>query len=304
MRAIIILLIICAGGYYWHSRREAHEALEALKSQQKSIESSIGDRQKALAVLRAKVEPLREAKAAMSGPGGSPEELEKAVDQLRADLKDAASRLEAAEDSFLESLTALRDFAKTQPIPAIKLASGEELKECKISNFGEGFVKIDHHEGVSKLEAEDLPAGWSEKYFLHYVSRHEQSVNKEINDKVTETVLSEADLKKLDLANLDNKIKEVKDQLMALSLNVRDARRRADQMVRNAYRVQLESGPRAGAANARRSEMFAQAKAIEAAGEQTRGRYIALRKQLQALERQRLELRKKKVAPAAEPTPQ
>lgn len=303
MRSLIILLLICAGGYYWHNRREQYEAFEAIKSQQKSIERSIADRQKSLAVLRTRVEPLREAKAALSGAGGSREEMEKTVEQLRADLQDAASRLEAAEDSFLVSLTELRDFAKTRPIPVINLASGEELKECRISSFGEGFVKIVHHEGVSKLEAGDLPAGWSEKYFLNYVSRHEQTVNREISDKVTGAVLDDADLRMLDLAKLEDKIGELREQLLELSANVRDGKRRADQMVRNAYRVQLESGPRAGAVNAKRSEMFAQAKAIEAASEQVRSRYIALRNHLLALEKQRVELRRKKVSPAPQPPP-
>ena len=75
-----------------------------------------------------------------------------------------------------------------------------------------------------------------------------------------------------------------------------------DVLIREAYRIALEKGNKGEAAKAQRAAKFEQSKKIEAVREGVRTKYKALRDEKLALEKQRNELKRKRV-PAAAPTP-
>lgn len=298
MRALIILLILSGAGYWWHSRRERFQELEALKTELRTVESMVADKQKQVVSMNAKLTPLREGQAALTAPDGAPEQLEKDVIALRDALIAGAAQLDTAEDDFLAAVKDVREHAKGKTYATLKLPSGEELKECRIKSFGEGFVRLDHSEGNVKVMADDLPDGWVEQYAVNYVSRHSKEENDAMSARVQEAILTPLDLKKAKLEEIDARIQQLNEQLMALSGSIREATRQADVMVRNAYRISLGDGPRGNNAASKREQMFSKAKEIESAREGVRAKYIAIRNEKLRLERQRLLVRRAPLNPA------
>jgi seryl-tRNA synthetase len=296
MRALIILLILAASGYWWHYRRERFNEMEALQSDQKNIDRSIAERQQDIQRVKATLEPLRKNQEQTEAPGGSPERLEKEIDELKESLKTAAAQLDEVEADFTTAVEARRDYARKQTFPVVKLPSGEELVECTITKFGEGYLSISHREGIKKVESEDLPEGWAEKYAVDYVSREAQAEKQAMIARVEEAVVPPLDLKNVQLSELDAKIDQLNAQLLELSAQMRAATRKSDELIRDAYRIALDKGQKGEQAAAKRTAMFRQSKVIEQTREEVRKKYRSLREQKLALERQRLELRRKRVS--------
>jgi hypothetical protein len=304
MRILIVLLVLSTVGYFLHKRHEKYEELEALRTEAKTVDGLITERQKWIVDLKSKVEPLRQGEEELKKPDGSPEQLEKDVLALREALTTGAGKLDTAEDDYLAAVNDMREEAKKQTFPTLKLPNGEELKDCKIARFGEGFIQVAHAEGSAKLSSEDLPEGWADRYAVDYVSRHSKAENEAMSAKVQEAVLTPLDLKKAKLSEIDERIKAVNEQLLAFSGNIRESRRQADKMVRDAYRISMGDGPRGASAANQRDAMFKKAKELEAAREGTRLKYVALRKQKEDLERQRLLIKKAPLnQPPAPPPP-
>jgi|GEM_PF-5231119 len=296
MRSLIILLILAAAGYWWHHRHERYTQLEALQSDQKSTERTIAERQQDIQRVTEKLEPLRQKQRETEAPGGSPERLEKEIGELKEALRTASNQLDAAEAEFQAAVDAVRDHARKQTFPAVKLPSGDELVECTITRFGEGYLNISHREGVKKVESEDLPEGWAAKYAINYVSRVAQAEKAELNARVEQAIVPPLELKNAQLADLDSRIAELNTQILAMSSDIRNATRKADHLVRQAYQLALEKGQRGADVAAKRAAMFSESKAIERSREEVRKKYKSLREQKLALERQRMELKRKRVS--------
>lgn len=301
MRVLIILLILAASGYFWHSRHEKYLEFESLQTEIKTMEGRIVEQQKRIADLQAKVEPLRQGEADLKKPDSSPEQLEKDVLALRDGLTAGSAKLDSAEDDYIAAVNDVREESKKQTYPLLKLPNGDELKDAKITRFGEGYVQVAHYDGSLKLESADLPEGWADKFAVDYVSRHAKAENEKMNDKIQEAMLTPLDLKKAKLSEIDERLKAVNDQLLAFSGSIRESRRQADKMVRDAYRIPMGDGKRGAAVANQRDAMFKKAKEIEAARETTRLRYVALRKQKEELEKQRLLIKKAPLTPPATP---
>jgi len=289
MRTLVILLLLAGAGYWWHSRRERYQELESLKVEARAVEGMIADKQKLIASLLEKVQPLRDGQAVLSSAEGSPEQLLTDVQALREAMTAGAALLDTAEDDFAAAVEAVRENAKGRKVGNLKLPSGEELADCEIQRFGAGYIQIMHRDGSVKVMADDLPEGWVDKYAVNYVSRDAEAENTELAAKVQEAVLTPLDLKKAKLEEIDARIAELNAQLMALSSSIREATRQADLMVRNAYRIELGNSSRGSNSGAsRREQMFSKAKQIEAARENVRAKYKALRNEKLRLEKQRL----------------
>ncbi len=300
MRTLIILLILSLSGYLWHTRRERSRELESLQSSLKNSERRIAERQKDHDKLIESLTPLRTAEEELATPEGSPDQLEKDVESLKDGLKETTVKLEAAEAEFVTALNAVRDKAKVDVYPVLKLPSGDELKECSITKFGEGYVSLSHKDGISRIQADDLPEGWVIKYSVDYISNVSQAEKEAIAAKVAAATTRPLDLKNAQLGELDARIAELNAQLLSMSVEIRDATRQADVLVRDAYRIALEKGNKGEAAKAQRAAKFEQSKKIEAMREGVRAKYKALRDEKLALEKQRNELKRKRV-PAATP---
>ena len=306
MRTLIILLVISVAGYFWHQRHQRYEEYTGLLGEAKTKKSVADDKERQLKNLQARIEPLKKAEAEFKQPGGSPEDLKKEVLEMRDYLTAGAAKLESAEDDYLAAVNDVREEGKKITHPLLKLPNGEELKNAHITGFGEGYVKVAHDDGSVKLMSDDLPEGWEKQYDVDYVSRHSKEENAALNAKVQETLLTPLDLKKAKLGEIEDRLKQVNDRLMAYSATIRESRRQADELVRNAYRISLGSGPAANSAANRRDAMFKQAKDLEKSREISRQQYVALRKQKEELERQRLAIRKMPISsqPGIQPTPQ
>ncbi len=300
MRTLIILLILSFSGYLWHTRNERSRELESLQSSLKNSERRIAERQKDHDKLIESLTPLRKAEEELATPEGSPDQLEKDVESLKDGLKETTVKLEAAEAEFVTALNAVRDKAKVDVYPVLKLPSGDELKECSITKFGEGYVSLSHKDGISRIQADDLPEGWVIKYSVDYISNVSQAEKEAIAAKVAAATTRPLDLKNAQLGELDARIAELNAQLLSMSVEIRDATRQADVLVRDAYRIALEKGNKGEAAKAQRAAKFEQSKRIEAMREGVRAKYKALRDEKLALEKQRNELKRQRV-PAATP---
>ena len=303
MRTLIILIIICIGGYFWRSRHEKFTEYESLTLEAKSKNSMAAEKEKQLKMLQDKIKPLREGEAELKKPGGSPEQLEKDVLELRSALTAGAAKLESAEDDFVAAVNEVREEGKKEIFPVLKLPNGEELKGAQVVGFGEGFVKVSHNDGSLKLMSDDLPAGWGEKFAVDYVSRHSKAEIAEFDNQVQQKLLTPMDLRNAKLSDIDDRIKAVTDQMMAYSGHIRDSRRQADQLVRDAYRISMGSGPGGATAANARDAKFKQAKELEKLREGTRQQYLALRKQKEELERIRLQIKKAPLNPPPATTP-
>ena len=305
MRTLIILLIISVAGYFWHQRHQRYETFTSLQTEAKTKKSMADDTEQRLKNVQARMEPLKKAEAEFKQPGGSPEDLKKQVLEMRDYLTAGAAKLESAEDDFLTAVNEVREEGKKITYPLLKLPSGEELKNAHITGFGEGYLKVAHDDGSVKLMSDDLPEGWADQYAVDYVSRHSKEENAALSAKVQESVLTPLDLKKAKLGEIEDRIKEVNDRLLAYSATIRESRRQADELVRNAYRISLGTGPGGNSNAGRRDAMFKQAKDLEKSREISRLQYVALRKQKEELERQRLVIRKMPISqPPPAPPPQ
>ena len=295
MRTLIILLIISGSGYWWHTRRERFKELEALETSIRNSKRRIAERESDHARLTQSLEPLRKGQQDLTSPQGSPEQLEKDVEALKEGLKASTVQLEAADAEFMTALNAVRDKAKKQNFPVLKLPSGTELKDCTITKFGEGYVNLSHTDGITRVEGDDLPAGWVQKYSVDYVSRESQEDKEAIAQRVAEATTKPLDIKNAQLGELDARIADLNAQTLALSAEIREARRKADLLIRDAYRIALESGNKGQAAAAKRAAIFKESKRVESASEGVRAKYKALREEKLALEEKRNELRRKRV---------
>ncbi len=305
MRTLIFLLLLAGAGYWWHSRRERYQQLEALQVELKAVEGMVAEKKKLAKSLTEKVQPLREGQAALAAPDGSPEKLQEEVAALRDAMTSGAAQLDAAEDEFAAAVEALRESAIGKKVGNLKLPNREELVDCEIQRFGEGYIQIMHRDGSEKVMADDLPEGWVDRYAVNYVSRHSKEENALLAGKVEEAVLTPLDLKKAKLEEIDARISELSAQLLALSARMREATRQADLMVRNAYRISLGNSSRGSNSGAsQREELFAKAKQIEAGRESVRAKYVALRNEKLRLEKQRQVVRRAPLNPPPAETPQ
>ena len=295
MRTLIILLILSGSGYWWHTRRERFKEWEILESSIKNSKRRIAERENDQAKLTASLEPLRKGHQHLTSPQGSPEQLEIDVEALKESLKESTAQLEAADTDFMSALNAVRDKAKLQNFPVLKLPSGDELKDCSITKFGEGYLNLSHKDGIVRVQADDLPKGWVEKYSIDYVSRVSQADKEAIAQRVAEATTKPLDLKNAQLGELDARISDLNAQLLSMSVEIRDATRKADLMIRDAYRIALEKGNKGEATAAKRAAIFSASKKVETGREAVRAKYKALRDEKLALEQQRNELRRKRV---------
>lgn len=293
MRLLIVLIILSGAGYYYRYRSVRYEELTNLRAETKNIDSQFAEKTKLRDRLIVKLTPLRSARDEATTPGSSLDGLTKAVEELQDALKDTTVRLDNAETEFASAVEAVREAAKKQTLPVIKLPSGDELKDCTISKFGEGYISITHSQGISKIQSEDLPAGWSERYALDYVSREEQAEKDALSARIAEATLSPLDLKKAQLSEVEEQLEKVTAQLLAMSSEMRDARRKADKLVRDAYRIALQKGEKGDAAVAQRTAMFNASRKVDAAREVTAKKYRALRAQKLELEEKRNSLKRR-----------
>ena len=300
MRTLVILIILAFSGYLWHTRRERFTEFESLQGAAKATERRIDDRQKEIAKLLERVEPLRRSREEISKPEGSPDHLEKDVEALKESLKDTTTKLEAAEAEFSTVLTAVRDLAKTKTIPLLKLPSGDEFQECTITKFGEGYISLSHKDGITRVQADDLPEGWVAKYSVDYVSKDSQAEKETIAARVAEATTKPLDLKNAQLGEIDARLADLNAQLLSMSVEIREATRKADVLVRDAYRIALDKGAKGQAAASKRAALFDQSRKVESGREGIRAKYKALRAEKLALEQQRNELRRKR-APTPDP---
>ena len=294
MRTLIILLILAGSGYWWNSRRERFKELEALRSSIKHAESRIVEREKDKVKLIASLEPLRAGRNDLTSPEGSPEQLEKDVAALKESLKESTSQLEAAESEFLSALNAVRDKAKQQTLPVLKLPSGDEFTDCTITKFGEGYISFSHKDGITRVQADDLPEGWVQKYSVDYVNKDSQAEKEAIAKRVAEATTKPLDLKNAQLGELDARIADLNAQLLAMSVEIREATRRADVLIREGYRIALEKGTKGPSSAAQRAAKFKESQKVETDREGVRAKYKALRDEKLALEKQRNELKRKR----------
>ena len=139
--------------------------------------------------------------------------------------------------------------------------------------------------------ADDLPEGWVERYSLNYVPREAEADKEAIGAKVEEVTLTDAQLKAMKVSEVEEKIRILETQMLALSHQVRDKSRQADQLVRDAYKVALRKGAQGDAAVARRTQMFSEATKQEKEREVIRAQYRRIREQKAALEKQRNQLK-------------
>ena len=295
MRTLIVLLVLSISGYWWNYRRQRFNQMEAVQTDQRNTDRLIAERQKEIQRLRETLEPLRKKQEQTQSPESSPEQLEKEIAELKETINAKAAQIDVAEAEYQAAIDAVRDHAKKQTFPLIKLPSGEELVEARITNFGEGYVSISHRDGVTKVQSEDLPEGWAAKYAFDYVGREAKAENAELHARVDRAVIPPLDLKNVKLEELDAWIEQLNTQLLALTAEMRAATRKADEMTRAAYRIRLETGEKGEAAAAKRTAMFRASKDLENEREAVRKKYVVLREQKIALERRRLELKRKRV---------
>jgi hypothetical protein len=293
MRALIILLIISISGYMWHYRRERYTEYEGLQTSIKNAERNTADRLKEKAHVLETLAPLRETKKETETPEGSPDLLQKEVDALKDSLNTASAQLETAESDFLEAMTAVREEAKKQTFPVLKLASGKELKNCTITKFSEGVVSITHNDGIDRVQAEDLPEGWIQKYSLDYLSRDSKADREAIATHIQRATTAPLDLKNAKVGDIKARLTDLETQLLEMAAEVRNSRRESDGYIRDAYRIAMEKGPKGQAAAAKRTALFEKAKKVDAARAELQGRYRKLREEKLELERQLVELNKR-----------
>lgn len=295
MRALVLLLIFAGAGYWYHYRSTRYTELENLRGEIKLVERNLTEKSALRDRLLTKIEPLRKAREQMSQPGGSEESLTAEMDTLKESLRQSTEKLDAAQTEFEAALTATREKGKQQTFATLKLPSGEELKDAAISKFGEGFLSVTHSSGIVKLEAADLPEGWAERYALDYITKESQAEKEALAQKIDEATIPPLDLKKAELGEIDAQLAKVTEQLLAMSMQMREARRKSDELVRSAYRVALDKGEKGNSAVAKRTAMFRESKKVDAGREAIQKKYKALRDQKLELERQRLEVKKRKV---------
>ena len=296
MRFLIVLLVLSAAGYYLHFRSVRYEELTNLRGETKSVETQLRDKTANRDRLIAKLTPLRSARDEATAPGSSIDVLTKEIESIKEGLGEATGKLDTAEAEFATALEGVREAAKKQTFPVLKLASGDELKDCSITKFGEGFLTLSHSDGITKVQSEDLPEGWSERYSLDYVSREAKAEKEAITARIEEATLSPIDLKKAQLGEVEEQLKNVTAQLMAMSTQMRDARRKSDKLVRDAYRIAMEKGERGNAAAAKRTAMFSESRKVDAGREQTAQKYRELRARKLELEQKRNELKRRPAA--------
>lgn len=294
MRTLIILFLIAGSGFWWHYRRERFNELEALKSDLQSTERAIAERQKSIENVKKTLEPLRKNQQETESPGGTPEQLEAEIETLKEGMNASAAQLDTAEAEFNAALEAVRDHARRQNFPEITLTSGEVLKDCTITRFGDGYVSISHSDGIMRVQSEDLPEGWSAKYAVDYVNRESQAEREALVTRVEQATISPLDLKNARLEEIEARLDEVSKQLLALGAHIRAATKKSDDLVRDAYRIALDKGQKGELAASKRAAKFNQSKAVIIAREEVRQKYRTLREEKLALERQRVELRRRR----------
>jgi hypothetical protein len=293
MRALIFLLTVCVFGYFWHYRRERYTEYEGLQTSIKTAEGNVAARLKEKENLLKRLEPLREAKKGTEAPDGSPDALQKEVDALKDSVNAATAQLDAEEKDFLQAVEAVRENAKKQTFPVLKLPSGQELKDCTITKFTDGYLNISHSSGVAKVLTEDLPEGWVEQYSLDYIGRDSKADREAIAARVERATTAPLDLKTAKVSDIKARIPELEAQLLSLAAEMRNAKRESDLLIRQAYQIALEKGPKGQAVIAKRKVLFDKSKKVDSSRSEIQGRYKKLREEKLALERQLVELTKR-----------
>jgi hypothetical protein len=293
MRTLIFLLILSGLGYVWNSRRERFNEYEGVQTAIKSNEQDISARIKEKALVMDRLRPLREAKSETQAPDGSPEQLEKDIEALKEGIKTATAELDTKEAEYLTVVEAVREKAKKETFPVVKLPSGQELKDCTITKFGEGVVSLSHSDGITRVQADDLPPGWVEKYALDYVSRDSKAEKDFIAAQVDRASTPPLDVKTAKLSEINARIKDLEEQLLSMSAEMRNSRRQTDKLIRDAYRIAMEKGSKGQVAAAQRNKMFEESKKVDAGRVLMSQKYRKLREEKLELERARVELSKR-----------
>jgi hypothetical protein len=291
MRLLIFLLLVSATGYYLKYRYDRAKEYEGLRTSIKTAEDNTAARKAEKVKLLERLQPLRDTKKETEAPDSSPEALEKEVEGLKKGIQEATEQLDVAEADFREAMEATREHAKKQTFPLIKLPStGQELKDCTITKFSEGVISITHSNGIARVQPEDLPEGWVQKYSLDYISR-ESAVDKEaIKNAVARATTPALDLSKAKLADVNARLAEVEAQLLSMSAEMRESKRKTDQLERDAYRIALEKGDKGRAALAKRRALIDESKKVDAGRLEVQKRYRKLREEKLELERARVEM--------------
>lgn len=293
MRTLIALLILSGLGYVWNSRRERFNEFQGVQTAIKSNEQDIAARTKEKALVMDRLRPLREAKSETQAPDSSPEQLEKEIEALKEGIKAASAQLDTSEAEYLTAVEAVREKAKKQTFPVVKLPSGQELKDCTITKFGEGVLSLSHSDGITRVQADDLPPGWVEKYALDYVSRDSKAEKDFIAAQVDRATAPPLDLTKAKLGEINTRIKDLEEQLLSISSEMRNSRRQTDKLIRDAYKIAMEKGAKGQAAAAQRTRMFDESKKVDASRVLMSQRYRKLREEKLELERARVDLQKR-----------
>ena len=291
MRSVIILAILAGTGYYLHNKKTRFESFQALESGVLTVEADLDQKKKERDRLMQELDPLRRTKAEVEGKGTSVETVQEELTALQDELKTSNELMEAAEVEFICEMEAVRALAKKKNIPALKLKNGDELLDCTIMKFAEGYVVISHTDGVKKINDDDLPDGWVGRYSLDYIDREADADKDALGAEIDEVTLTDDQISKLQISEVDEKIRIVETELLALRHQVRDKSRKAEKLVRDAYKVALQKDARGDAVIARRTAMFQQAKKEEGEGEVIRARYRKIREQKMALEKKRNEIK-------------
>ncbi len=290
MRTLIALLILAVFGYFWNNQRERFNEWEALASGIKVTEDNITRKEKEKEIVLGRLKPLKEKKENHSDPDDDPAKLEKDIEGLKEAIKNGTTELDAAEADYQAAVESVREKAKKETFPLVKLASGQELKNATITKFGEGFVNISHGDGNVRVQAEDLPEGWVARYALDYVSRESKAENDIIASRIERANTAPLDLSKAKLAEVNARIADLDAQLLELSGSMRNSLRTADKLVRQGYQEVMAKGSKGQAAAAKRKALFDQSDKERAARLETQKKYKALRDEKLELEKKRVEL--------------
>lgn len=293
MRTLIFLLALSVFGYFWHYRRERWIDYDALKSSVKTTENDIAQREKEIVLVEGRLKPLKENEKTHAAPDTSPELLEKEIEELKAWIKNGTAELDAAEADFLAAVESAREKGKKENFPVVKLASGQELKDATITKFGEGFLSISHSDGISRVQAEDLPEAWVERFALDYVPRDSKAERDVVAFRAEKATTAPLDLAKAKLAEIEARLADVDAQLMQMSTGMRDSRRTEENLIRDAWKLQMEKGDKGKVVAAKRKAMFDQSSKEKANREETRKKYVALRAEKLELEKKKLDLKKR-----------
>ena len=256
LRTLIVMLLICGGSFYLYDRNKRWKEFEGIDSELRAVTQQIGQRRSEIDFLTKKLEPLRAA--AKEAETKDVPKLEAEIAALREELATLNTQWQEAARAFESAMNEVRVQAKQQNWPEIPLSSGEVLKAASISTFGQGFVTIQHEGGIKRVLAEDLPAGWVEKYSVDYVPEADTAeLANQLKEK-TETPPTPAQ----EAAGVRSRAEAIYEQELKIATEIRNMKMEANKLQQEGFRAAINKGLTGNAAAAMRRQYFQKADAI------------------------------------------